>query len=145
MEPKRTPKWIIALIVIIGIAVTIGPFLVIFIFALNDTSSSFKVKKDGTVSIDKNSVTILSEVKGSYDEEEDCYFIEGTIKNNTDDVRSINVVYNVYDNSNNILGTAEAYLDNLDSNGTWKFKANYCDYASDVSDFKIVSANTYSY
>jgi hypothetical protein len=142
MKTNRTPKWLIVLIVVISIIITIGPFVLFFFAIVSDTSSKFKIETNGTVSIANNKLTILSDVVGNYNEEDDCYYIEGTVKNNTKQNRNVSITYNVYDKDNVILGTADAYLDNLDSKGKWKFRASYCDYAKEVNSYKIVSVWT---
>lgn len=52
-----------------------------------------------------------------------CY-IEGTIQNNTDKTYNyVQVTFNLYDANGNQLGTAIDNINNLEPNGTWKYKA----------------------
>ena len=51
-------------------------------------------------------------------------YIEGEIKNNTDKNYSyVQVTFNLYDASGAQLGTAIDNINNLEPNGTWKYKA----------------------
>ena len=52
------------------------------------------------------------------------YYIEGYVQNNTDKEYSyVHVEFNLYDKDGAILGTADDYIDALEANGKWKFKA----------------------
>ncbi|MBP3460787.1 MAG: hypothetical protein J6K21_00045 [Bacilli bacterium] len=145
MKTKRTPKAVIVLLVIIGSLITISPFVLFMFLIINDTSSQFKIENDGSININDGKITVLSDTTGRYDEKDDCYYIEGIIKNNTKRDYSVSLTYNLYDKDKIILGTTDVYLDNLDSKGKWKFKASYCDYAEEVDSFKVVSAESYEY
>lgn len=51
-------------------------------------------------------------------------YIEGEIKNNTDKTYSyVQVTFNLYDENGAQLGTAIDNINNLEPNGTWKYKA----------------------
>ena len=51
-------------------------------------------------------------------------YIEGEIKNNTDKTYSyVQVTFNLYDANGAQLGTALDNINNLEANGTWKYKA----------------------
>ena len=64
----------------------------------------------------------LVDSEGSYDGF--AYYINGSIVNNTDKQYSyVQVTFNLYDASGAQIGTALANINNLDPNGTWKFKA----------------------
>ena len=53
--------------------------------------------------------------------------------------------YNVYDKEGNLLGTANAYIDNLGKGQTWKFKAYYTDIDSkDVVSYKLDTVEHYN-
>lgn len=53
-----------------------------------------------------------------------AYYITGTIKNNTNKQYSyVQVTFNLYDADGAQIGTALANINNLEANGTWKFKA----------------------
>lgn len=53
-----------------------------------------------------------------------AYYVNGTIKNNTDKQYSyVQVTFNLYDASGAQIGTAMSNINNLEGNGTWKFKA----------------------
>ncbi len=53
-----------------------------------------------------------------------AYYVTGSIKNNTDKEYSyVQVTFNLYDAEGAQIGTAMANINNLEANGTWKFKA----------------------
>jgi len=53
-----------------------------------------------------------------------AYYVTGSIKNNTNKQYSyVQVTFNLYDANGAQLGTAMANINNLEANGTWKFKA----------------------
>lgn len=54
----------------------------------------------------------------------DSVYIEGTIKNNTDDTYSyVQVSFNLYDEEGNQIGSAWTNINYLQPKGTWKYKA----------------------
>ena len=65
-------------------------------------------------------------------------YIEGEIKNNTDRTYSyVQVTFNLYDSNGAQLGTAVDNINNLEANGTWKYKA--MGFVSEkVSSYKLV-------
>ena len=82
-----------------------------------------------------------------YDKETDTYYVTGTIKNTLEDEcrNYVNISYNVYDKDGDLLGTANAYIDNLGKGQTWKFKAYYTDIDSkDVVSYKLDTVEHYN-
>ena len=64
----------------------------------------------------------LVDSEGSYDGF--AYYVTGTIKNNTNEQYSyVQVTFNLYDADGAQIGTAMSNINNLEENGTWKFKA----------------------
>lgn len=65
-------------------------------------------------------------------------YIEGEIKNNTDKTYSyVQVTFNLYDVNGAQLGTAVDNINNLEPNGTWKYKAIGL-VTEDVATYKFV-------
>jgi len=76
--------------------------------------------------------------KGYADEMNMFYYIEGTVKNDSDKKYSyVQVTYNVYDTNGNNLGSCLANNSNLEANETWKFKAVCSGNASDIASYKL--------
>lgn len=70
------------------------------------------------------------------------YYIEGTVKNNTDkDYSYVQIEFICYDKNGNNLGTAIDNTNNLLGNENWKFKAMgmFFDEKVDHCDFKEVT------
>ena len=114
---KRLPKWALVLIVIVVIGVAGA--------AMGGGSSKSGSKENGTTEEEKKEdFTIEGKTKGAYDKYKIAYYIEGTIKNNTDKDKSyVNVTFNLFDKDGNQLGTASTSISDLKAGGTWKFKA----------------------
>ena len=140
IEPKKSKpaKWLIVLI-IIGCLYYIVP-IGLFAFAMiaDNYSLEYKVLDDGSINIDKNKLTIQSNVKGYYVEEKKAYYIEGKLTNNTDeDYYGIDINYYVYNEAGEVLGEASNYIQKLGAKKTWNFKAIYDDVDADtVSKFE---------
>ena len=139
MNKKMIPLWVMIISVI-------GIVLYCFLFwKLFNSSFQYEVEKDGTILIDKERFTISNEIKSYYDSDKETFYIVGTLKNNTTKQYS-DIVLNfaVYDLNGNILGNAYAYLDQIDKNETWKFKANYDDVdATDAVSYKLIEVEYY--
>lgn len=110
---KKWWFWLIIVIVAIAIAGSQGGTSTT---GSNPTSSS---EQKQTQTQEKFS---LVDSEGSYDGF--AYYVNGTIKNNTDKQYSyVQVTFNLYDASGAQIGTAMSNINNLEGNGTWKFKA----------------------
>lgn len=80
----------------------------------------------------------LVEVSNAYYDGYIAYYIEGTIKNNTDKKYSYaQVTFNLYDSDGSQIGTAIANINDLEPNGTWKFKAIGSGDGSKVASYKL--------
>lgn len=137
---KKSNVIIIVACIILVLLINLLPIGLI-IFGLFMDSSSYEILADGSVSINKGDLTIKASQKGEYNEKEECYYVEGLLVNNTDNVYEyVDLTYTFYDDNGYTLGNSTAYLDKLDKNGTWKYKVSYCDIdSSDVTDFKFNS------
>lgn len=144
-EYKRTSKVTIILLVILSVIFMYGLPIGLGIWAaFSDISFPKYEEKNGEIIIDKGDL-VISNVTSYYDSENDVFYIEGLLKNNEDKLREyINITFTIYDGDNNVLGEAEAYLNSLEGNGTWKFKAKYIENdARSVSNYKFSSIELY--
>lgn len=127
---KKVWFWILIVIVVIGIAGAAG----------GGSSSS---KKDGT---DKDT-KVTETKKEKYEMVQEpvmtkddfgTVHIEGTIKNNSGKEASyIQITFKLFDKDGNQVGTAIDNLNNLETDGTWKFKATGFDSDKVVDSFKL--------
>lgn len=110
---KKWWFWLIIVIVVVAIASSQGGTTTT---GSNSTSST---EQKQTQTQEK---FLLVDSEGSYDGF--AYYVNGTIKNNTDKQYSyVQVTFNLYDASGAQIGTAMSNINNLEGNGTWKFKA----------------------
>lgn len=139
---RRTPTWVIVLIVAMVVLFYVG-FIGLCIFVSDD--SDVKTNKNGSVSIDDGQLTIEKGTKGYYDEKTDNFYIIGTLTNNSsDDYDYVTINYHVSDKDGNILGNATDSIDNLEKGKSWKFKVVYENVdAKEVKKFKINNVSTY--
>lgn len=144
-ENKKTSKWMMVLLIIIASIFTFAPFIIFGLALFFESNTKYEINDNGTISINKNSLTISSDIKGYYDEKNDVYYIEGYLKNNKNkEFGYADITYIVYDKDNNILGEATASISKIQKNGTWKFKAIYSENdAAEVKDFKISDIQIY--
>lgn len=113
-------KIIIAIVVIAAIG-GIG-YAIYYFTTLNSINNAAKTISDVVENISKDKFSLESSelVKGEFG----LQSIEGTIKNNTNDTYSyVQVVFNLFDEDGNQMGTAMANINYLQANGTWKYKA----------------------
>lgn len=122
---KKTKKWQIILIVVLAMIIYVLPIAGIFVLSyFEEKTKTFEVK-DKIIEISKGKL-IIENVDSFYDEEDKTYYVTGYLKNTTEkEYDFIDISYRLYDKDGNILGDAAAYLDNLGSKKTWKFKAIY--------------------
>lgn len=138
---KKTPKWVIVILIFICTIVTLFPIVLVglgIIMEIKNTTD-YKLNDNGTISIDRDSLTILNGVKGYYDEKNESYYIEGYLKNNKyREYGFTNITYTIYDQHGNILGEAIATISKIEKRGIWKFKAVYSENdAKEASNFKL--------
>ncbi len=108
---KKVWFWIL---IILAILMIIG-------IAEGDTTPTSSNGSNSEVQQTKEKFTLVDS-NGSYDGF--AYYVTGTIKNNTNKKYSyVQVTFNLYDTDGAQIGTALANINNLEENGTWKFKA----------------------
>ena len=115
---KKIPSWVILVIVLVSIFMVLPVLVFVGVtvyFTFNDFDKVEMIEKGNYTVIDDSFEIDNKTVKGFYDKETDTYYITGTIKNTLEDEcrNYVNLSYNVYDKEGILLGTANAYLDNL--------------------------------
>lgn len=137
---KKVWFWIIVLIVVAG-AIGGGNST-----SNTKTNQSTQVNDTSSIEDTKNEVENKEEKKedleivGDITDESDQFatYISGVIKNNTDKKYSyVQVTFNLYDADGNLIGTALDNVNNLEANGTWKFKAMGISENGTVASYKI--------
>lgn len=122
-EKSKKPiykKWWFWIIIIIAV-VAIGGSQSGKLKTTNSNTSSITSSDSNQEKQTKEKFSLVDS-EGSYDGF--AYYINGSIVNNTDKQYSyVQVTFNLYDASGAQIGTALANINNLDPNGTWKFKA----------------------
>ena len=132
MEKEKKPVyrkwwfWLIILLVIAGISgVAFGD--------PNANPTSTSTTSDTTTQTTERFTLVDSE--GSFDGF--AYYVTGSIKNNTNRQYSyVQVTFNLYDEDGAQIGTAMANVNNLEANGTWKFKA--LGITEEVASYKLM-------
>ncbi len=134
-KKQGLPTWLIVIIVII--------LIVVIVSALPGEEED-KQEQTGTTEPKKTELELLKGHKGYADEYGTFYYIEGTVKNNTDkDYSYVDIEFNVYDKNGNNLGSCYDNNSNLEANGTWKFKAVCDGEANDITRYKLVDIDGY--
>lgn len=132
MEKEKKPVykkwwfWFIILLVIAGISgVAFGDS--------NTNPTSTSITSNTTTQTTERFTLVDSE--GSFDGF--AYYVTGSIKNNTNRQYSyVQVTFNLYDEDGAQIGTAMANVNNLEANGTWKFKA--LGITEEVASYKLM-------
>ena len=132
MEKEKKPIyrkwwfWLIILLVIAGISgVAFGD--------PNANPTSTSTTSNTTTQTTERFTLVDSE--GSFDGF--AYYVTGSIKNNTNRQYSyVQVTFNLYDEDGAQIGTAMANVNNLEANGTWKFKA--LGITEEVASYKLM-------
>lgn len=142
---KRTPKWVIILIIILGFIMIIFPTLLsVYFICFESFESNYEISKNGIVMIDDGELMIDKDVESYYDKETNTYYIIGYVENLSDHSKSMEISYKLYDKEKNVIGMATAYIEEIDKKEKWKFKATYQEIdAKGVSDYKLESIYTY--
>ena len=90
----------------------------------NNTQVNDSSTEENKTPVQKKEKFTLESHSGAYDELGFGFYIEGTIRNNTDkDYSYVQVTFNTYDKDGAQLGTALANISNLEANGVWRYKA----------------------
>lgn len=145
-EPKRTSKWVIALIVVFSTICTILPFIaMIFLFIFFDEGiyTEFEETKYGEILVDDDAR--IYGVESYYDEKSNTYYVQGYFENLDDEeIEYVYIDYLLYDKNDALLGSATASVDYIKANGKWKFKAAYYDVdSSEVAKYELSSVELY--
>lgn len=137
---KRTPKWLIVLIILVGCIVFIFPISVATYMIFNSVQGRYEISKNGIVMINDGEMMIDGDVESYYDEETNTYYIIGYVENLSKSTKNIEISYKLYDDEKNVIGIATAYMSGVDKKEKWKFKAKYQEIdAKDVSKYKLES------
>ena len=112
--------------------------VILFIGAAAGGSSSTSTGGDVTTS----NVTKKEkfEIIGDITTESDMFaiYLSGVIKNNSGkDCTYVQVTFNLYDKDGNQIGTALDNINNLEKDGTWKFKAMGMGESGEVDSYKL--------
>ncbi len=87
----------------------------------------------------ENSKFTLTDDHGYSDEYGFAYYIEGTVKNNTNKKYSyVQITFNTYDEAGNVIGSCLDNINNLEANGTWKIQAICSGDAKSVKSYKFM-------
>ena len=118
--------------------IVIGVIFLISAFSSDSGSEETKKEQTGTTET-KESLSLLDGHTGYFSDW--TYYIEGYVQNNTDKEYSyVHVEFNLYDAEGALLGTADDYIDALEANGKWKFKATEwigSDQGKQVASYKL--------
>lgn len=79
-------------------------------------------------------------IEGEVTEETDAFamYITGVVRNNSGkDCSYAQITYNLYDKDGNQVGTAMDNINNLEKDGTWKFKALAFAENGDIASYKL--------
>lgn len=144
---KKWWFWVIIIIVLIGIGASGG----------NDSTDNPQVSVDNatTETTDTTADAEVTEPEapaedfslvGDCTTEDDgfAFYISGTLQNNTDKTYSYaQITFNLYDASGSQIGTALANVNNLEANGSWKFKAMGMGENGDVATYKYMGVDAF--
>ncbi len=86
------------------------------------------------------------ELVGEVEQETDQFatYLKGVIKNNSGkDCTYVQVTFNLYDADGNQIGTALDNINNLETDGTWKFKAMGMDVDGEIASYKLAEITGY--
>lgn len=131
-KKQGIPKWIIVILIIIGIAV-VGS-------AMSGEDETNDNNNNSNHTNTQEALTLLDDHSGSVDDEY-SYKISGTIKNNKDEEYSyVQIEFYAYDKDGNLIDTCLDNNNGLEANGTWKFSATCFltdGNAKDIASYKL--------
>lgn len=140
----KLPGWAIFLIVFFSFIIMAFYILLfaIFIYAIVDEASqesnTIKDEDTYTENITKN-FTIDPNIKGYYDSKNKEYVLEGVVTNNSNkSFDDVEIEYYLYDENGVILSVARAYIEDINPNEKWQFKAVSDDNIEKVASYKLV-------
>ena len=105
-------------------------------------SGNNETLKVGSSSSKKEKFELVGEVEQETDSM--ATYLKGIVKNNSGkDCTYVQVMFNLYDKDGNQIGTALANVNNLEKDGTWKFKAMGIDVDGEVDSYKLAEITGY--
>lgn len=130
-------KWWFYFILIIVIAAASSDTSPSTVTNSNNGSGEIQHQVENKTPVQKQEKFTLESHSGAYDDAGFAFYIEGTIKNNTNKNYSyVQVTFNTYDKDGAQLGTAFDNINNLEPNGVWKYNAIAT--ADDIASYKFV-------
>lgn len=141
-KTKKKNKWVIWIILGLGLfyALLFGLFFISMFSDLETPNISYE---NDAILVDDDQLMLQNNFVANVID--DTYVIMGYATNISDyDMDYVSITFNIMDSSGNLLGTANAYTDNLKSGKTWKFKAVYYDFDyNEAYDFELISVDYY--
>ena len=132
VKNKKLPKWSIG-VIILSFILNIA-FIALFIaFAIIDSKS------------DIYNDLVINQTRSYYNEVSGTYIVTGVITNKSfTDYDYVTIRYTMYDENDNIIGTGEDYLEELDEGETWRFAAEYYGInAKEISYYELTTLEGY--
>lgn len=115
--------------------------------AMGGDSSPTDETSDGTGKVETSAPKKEKfEITGDIEQETDqmATYLKGIIKNNSGkDCTYVQVTFNLYDKDGNQIGTALDNINNLEKDGTWKFKAMGVDVEGEIASYKLAEITGY--
>lgn len=103
---------------------------------VSGTTTEVAQSEEKAPEVKKEKFEIVGEVSNESDQF--AVYLTGVIKNNSGkDCTYVQVTFNLYDEDGNQVGTALANINNLEKDGTWKFKAMGIDTDGAVASYKL--------
>ena len=125
VKNNKMPAWA-TILIILGVFLFILELIYVGVNIKDEFEATRLYEKDGVYYIDKGNLTITSDVVGYYNSENNIYYVEGYLHNNSERAyKEISVSYTIYDIKGNVLGESSTYLSCLDKGKTWNFKSVY--------------------
>lgn len=135
-EKKKFPKWLIVVLVVLGIGI-IGSAIGTDNEEENNNSSN-ETSNNSNTSSKKEKFSLEDNHYGYSDDYGFAYYIEGYINNNTNkDYSYVQVSFTAYDAEGNTIGSCYDNNGSLQANGRWKFKAICSGEAKDISRYEL--------
>lgn len=102
----------------------------------SNAQSSETTKPTATQEPKKEKYELVGDVK--VESSEYSYYLVGVIKNNSGrELSYLQVTFSLYDKDGNQLGTAIDNVNNLEKDGTWKFKAMAFEAEEEIASYKL--------
>lgn len=120
---SKEKKYILtAVFSFVGITILLIITGIIMSLYFNPNNSNNNKEKNSNESTIVEEFSLSKNTKGY--NEENAFYIIGSIRNNTDKQYSyVQVTFNLYNEEGVQVGAAMDNINNLEANGTWKFKA----------------------